>query len=148
MAKSKWSQVKARLELVEQWARAGLNDKQIAKNLGISESLIYVYKKEHPDFLESLRRGRESFLAEVENAFIKRALGVHYSESKIYIKETEGAVTRYVEKSEKYLPPSVGACFILLKNKDRENWSNNPTQEDLDRERMEFEIDNARKRSF
>jgi predicted transcriptional regulator len=148
MAKSKWPQVETRLELVEKWARVGLSDKQIAKNLGISESLIYVYKKEHPDFLESLRRGRESFLAEVENALIKRALGVHYSESKIYIEETDGEVTRYVEKSEKYLPPSVGACSILLKNKDSGNWSNNPAQEDLERERLELEIEKQRKKDF
>jgi predicted transcriptional regulator len=148
MAKSKWAQVKARLELVEKWARDGLSDKQLAKNLGISESLIYVYKKEHPDFLESLRRGRESFLAEVETALIKRALGIHFIESKTYIKETDGEVTRYAEKSEKYFPPSVGACFILLKNKDRGNWSNNPVQEDLEREHLELEIEKQRKNNF
>jgi hypothetical protein len=79
---------------------------------------------------------------------IKRALGVHYSESKIYIKETDGEVTCYAEKTEKYLPPSVGACFILLKNKDRGNWSKNPAQEDLEREHLELEIEKQRKKNF
>jgi hypothetical protein len=148
MAKSKWPQVEARLELVEKWARAGLSDKQIAWNLGICRSTLDFYKRAHPDFLDTLRKGRESFLAEVENALIKRALGIHYEESKTYIKETAGEVTRYVEKSEKYLPPSVGACFILLKNKDRGNWSNNPAREDLDRERMKLEIEKHRKDNF
>ena len=40
MAKSKWeTHVKDRLLEVEGWARSGLTDEQIAKNLGIAYSL-------------------------------------------------------------------------------------------------------------
>ena len=35
MCKSKWNDVKDKLLLVEAWARDGLIDEQIAKNLGI-----------------------------------------------------------------------------------------------------------------
>lgn len=148
MAISKWPQVEARLDLVEKWARDGLSNKQIATNLGISKSVLYLYQKAHSDFLDSIKRGREPFLAEVENALVKRALGFQYEESKKYIKETDCEVTCYIEKTEKYLPPSVGACSILLKNKDRGNWSDNPVQADLDRERMEFEMETERKKNF
>ncbi len=39
MAKSKWTQVKHKLALVEKWARDELDEKQIARNLGISNKI-------------------------------------------------------------------------------------------------------------
>ena len=54
MAKSKWeTHVKDKLILVEAWARNGLTDEQISKNLGISKDTFYKYKKEHTDFSDS-----------------------------------------------------------------------------------------------
>ncbi len=38
MAKSKRPQVKEKLNLVEKWCRDGLDEKHVAKNLGISRS--------------------------------------------------------------------------------------------------------------
>ena len=81
MAKSKWeTHVKDKLILVEAWARNGLTDEQIAKNLGISKDTFYKYKKEHTDFSDSLKRGKEVIDIEVENALLKRALGYKYNE--------------------------------------------------------------------
>ena len=45
MAKSKWSDIKEKLILVECWARDGLTDEQISNNLGISTTTFYEYKK-------------------------------------------------------------------------------------------------------
>lgn len=148
MAKSKWPQVKDKLTLVEKWARDGLNEKQIAKNLGISRSTLDLYKREHSDFSDTIKRGKEPFIAEVENALAKRALGFRYEESKTYIKEEKGEVTRYTEKTEKYQPPDVAACNIILKNKDKGNWSDNPGKADLDREMLEFKKEMERLKVF
>lgn len=74
MAKSKWDEVKDKLILVEGWARDGLTELQIAKNLGISKSTLETYKKEHSDFLNALKRGKEVVDYEVENALLKKAL--------------------------------------------------------------------------
>lgn len=74
MAKSKWDEVKDKLILVEGWARDGLTELQIAKNLGISKSTLETYKKEHSDFLSALKRGKEVVDYEVENALLKKAL--------------------------------------------------------------------------
>lgn len=74
MAKSKWEQVKDKLILVEGWARDGLTDVQIAENLGISKDTFYEYKKKHPDFSDSLKKGKEVVDYEVENALLKNAL--------------------------------------------------------------------------
>ena len=58
MAKSKWPEVKEKLNLVEKWKRDGLTELQIAKNLGISKATLEEYKKIHPDFLAAIKRGK------------------------------------------------------------------------------------------
>lgn len=143
MAKSKWPQVKDKLALVEKWARDGLDEKQIAKNLGISKSTMETYKKEHLDFLDSIKRGKEPFIAEVENALAKRALGFFYEDSKTYIKEEDGKEVRYQEIQRKYQPPDVGACSIILKNKDKDGnggdgWANDPMKLEIDKALLEL----------
>lgn len=74
MAKSKWEQVKDKLILIEGWARDGLTDEQIAENLGISKDTFYKYKKQHTDFSDSLKKGKEIIDYQVENALLKNAL--------------------------------------------------------------------------
>lgn len=74
MAKSKWEDIKDKLTLVEGWARDGLTNEQIAHNLGISTALLYKYQKEHIEFLESLKKGKEVIDYQVENALLKKAL--------------------------------------------------------------------------
>lgn len=74
MPKSKWEDIKDKLTLVEGWARDGLTNEQIAHNLGISIALLYKYQKEHIEFLESLKKGKEVIDYQVENALLKNAL--------------------------------------------------------------------------
>lgn len=74
MAQSKWDEVKDKLILVEGWARSGLTDEQIANNLGINVATLYRYKKEHNEFCEALKKGKEVVDFEVENALLKSAL--------------------------------------------------------------------------
>jgi len=154
MAKSKYPDAKTKLLLVEKWARDGLSEKQIATNLGICKSTMEDYKKRHPDFLAALKKGKEPFLAEVENALAKRALGFEYTEEKTYIKKNDdGTTTQYKEIATKYYPPDVAACSILLKNKDKDEtgkskWSDNPGKLDLEREMAEFKKEIERIRTF
>lgn len=148
MAKSKWPDVKGKLILVEKWKRDGLTELQIAKNLGISKATLEMYKNQYPDFLDAIKRGKEPFIAEVENALAKRALGFEYEETKTYIKYEDGKEVKYQERSKKYYPPDVAACSILLKNKDRGNWSDNPMKIELDREMAEFKKEMERMKVF
>ena len=59
MAKSKWEQVKNKLTLIEGWARDGLTDEQIYKNLGIGKTTFYKLVKEHSELSEHLKKGKE-----------------------------------------------------------------------------------------
>lgn len=138
MARSKWHQVKAKLGLVEEWSRLGLTEQQISKNLGISRSTLNDFKNKHRELMEAIRKGREVAVAELENGLYKRALGFNYEETRVSIRVIDGREVRFTEKSTKYQAPDVGACIILLKNKDRPNWSNDPVKRDLEREIFQF----------
>ena len=62
------------LVLIGGWARDGLTDEQIASNMGIAVSTLYIWKKEHLEILEALKKGKEVVDYEVENALHKSAL--------------------------------------------------------------------------
>lgn len=138
MAKSKWPQVMDKLVLVQKWARDGLTEDQICKNLGISKNTMNDYKNRYPDFMNAIKRGKEICIAEIENALVKRAMGFEYEEVKTYIKREDGKETAYTEKTKKYQPPDVGACAILLKNKAPKEYTNDRAALDLKRQELEL----------
>lgn len=136
MAKSKWDDVKEKLILVEGWARNGLTDEQIAKNLGISIQTFYTYKKDHLEFFEALKRGKEVIDFEVESALLKRALGYEYTEvtkERVIRKDERGqpvtdihgfpcyemVVTKTVKKE---VVPDTTAQIFWLKNRKPKDW--------------------------
>lgn len=65
---------------IEGWARDGLTDEQIAKNVGISRSTLSEWKKKFSDISDSLKKGKDVADRQVENALFKRALGYEYTE--------------------------------------------------------------------
>ena len=60
--------------LLQGWARDGLTDEQIAKNMCISPSTLYEWKKKYSEISESLKEGKEIADYLVENALFKNAL--------------------------------------------------------------------------
>lgn len=55
------------------WARSGLTDKQIAKNIGIAESTLGKWKEKYPAIKATLKQGKEVADFIVENALFKKA---------------------------------------------------------------------------
>ena len=78
---------------LEGWARDGLTNEQIAKNIGIDERTLYRWKEKESLICHVLKRSREVVDFEVENALLKSAL--------------EGNVT---------------AQIFWLKNRKKEQW--------------------------
>lgn len=60
MAKGKYEKwlKEENLLLLEGWARDGLTDEQIAKNIGITVSTFYEWKKKYSEISESLKRAK------------------------------------------------------------------------------------------
>ena len=117
---------KDKLILLEGWARDGLTDEQIAKNIGIATSTFYEWKKKELEFSEALKKGKEVIDFEVENALLKRALGYEYEEETY----ENGILTKKVKKQ---VPPDTTAQIFWLKNRKPNTWKDK-VETDEDRE--------------
>lgn len=135
---SKWDTVKDKMKLVEKWARDGLTEEQIAKNLRISVTTLNRYKKEHAVVKAALKMGKDDLIVELENALVKKALGYEYEEKKVYTKNEDGKQTTYTEITKKHQAPDTGALMSLLKNKDPEHYTDNPQMLEIKRQELEL----------
>lgn len=112
---------------IEGWARDGLTDEQISKNIGISRSTLNVWKDRYSDISDALKRGKDVIDRQVENALLKRALGYEYEEVKE--KFEDGVITeRTVTKKE--VVPDTTAQIFWLKNRKPDKWRDKPGYED------------------
>lgn len=108
---------------IEGWAREGLNDVQIASNIGISLSTYYEWQNKYPDLSEAIKKGKAPVDLEVENALLKRALGYEYEETITEIEElAEGKQKKHVRKVRKHMPPDTTAQIFWLKNRRPGRW--------------------------
>ncbi len=121
----------------------GYTDKNLAAQFKVSEKTINVWKKQHPQFLQSLKKGKDEFDSQVvEQSLLKRATGYSYDEitkepaivdkgevDAADIPEGETAekaveeslvVTKIVRKG---IAPDVTAQIFWLKNRQPHRWS-------------------------
>lgn len=101
--------------LIEGWARDGLTDKDISQNIGISESTLNAWKKQFPEFSESLKKNKEVADRQVENALHKSAVGYYYEEDVV---TNQGDVVTV----KKYSKPNVTAGIFWVKNRMPDKW--------------------------
>jgi len=111
-----------KLLLLETWARDGLTDEQIAKNVGIAPKTLYRWKNKYSQISQSLKKGKEIIDYEAENALLKRAIGYEVEEVKTYIEDTSSGKKKKVEKTTKHIPADVTACIFWLKNRKPKEW--------------------------
>ena len=100
---------------IEGWARDGLTDEQIAKNMGIGYSTLQAWKSKYQDIQDAIKKGKEIVDRMVENALFKRAIGYRYDE----VTYEDGVEVKRVTKE---VVPDVGAQAFWLKNRKPEAW--------------------------
>ncbi len=125
---------------IEQMALT-MSEEQIAQTLGVGYSTFRRYKQAYEQLRAALKRGRKQLVIELKSNLIKKAKGFEYTETK-EIKEInpetgELEVVR-VETTKKYSSPDVAANNLLLKNYDKENWSNDPQMLALRKKEIEL----------
>lgn len=110
---------KDKLILLEGWARDGLTDEQIAKNIGINRTTLYDWKKKEINIADALKKGKEVVDFEVENALLKRALGytITIQEDKL---DKDGCV--HTLEREVHIPADTTAQIFWLKNRQTKKW--------------------------
>lgn len=121
MASNRWDQwlTEDGLLRLQGWARDGLIDKQIAKNMGVSLTTLKTWKSRFPELAEALRKSKEAADREVENALYKRALGywVDETETTTYADGTEKTVVKH-----RHIVPDTTAQIFWLKNRKPDEW--------------------------
>ena len=73
--------VAPRLKEVEDWAKIGVTEAVIARKLGISVRSLNTYKKQHKQFLQAIKRGREDLIIDVKLSMAQSAKGFYYKET-------------------------------------------------------------------
>lgn len=94
----------------------GATDEELGGFFEVDESTINNWKRDYPQFLESIKRGKIQADAEVAEKLFKRATG--YEHDSIHFSSYDGEVTE--TPFIKHYPPDTAAAFIWLKN--RRNW--------------------------
>jgi len=119
-----------RLVEIEGWARDGLTEEQIAKNLGVAYSTFRVYKDKYPALSAALKRSKAIADREVENALFKNATGYEYTEEqaiklkKVFYLDGKRHEEERVEVVEvkRYRFPDTTAQIFWLKNRKPKEW--------------------------
>lgn len=108
--------------MIEGWARQGLTDEQISKNMSISYSTFREWKKKYSALSAALKKGKTPVDFEVENALLKRAMGFEYEETETIIEEIDGKQRKRIKKIKKVALPETSAIIFWLKNRMPEQW--------------------------
>lgn len=111
------------LSMLEGWARSGLNDSQIAHNMGIAPETLCRWKSRFPQINQSLKKGKEVVDYEVENQLLKRAMGYEVTETR---EEVDNSGRKKTITTTRHVAPDVAAQIFWLKNRKPEKWKNKP----------------------
>lgn len=97
----------------------GATDKDMADFFEVCEATINNWKHDYPEFLESLKKGKQIADANVAEKLYHRATG--YEHKDIKFATYEGEITDSVEYTKHYAPDTTAAIF-WLKNRQSGKW--------------------------
>lgn len=96
----------------------GHTDAELASFFDVSEQTVNAWKHEHPEFLESLKKGKEIADGNVIASLYHRANG--YSHEEVDIKVIEGQIVQ--TPLVKHYPPDATSAIFWLKNRQPKKW--------------------------
>lgn len=112
------------IHLVYNLCLLGHTDAEIAKVFNVSEVTFNAWKKKYPEFLKSIKKGKDIADGEVVNALRQRALGYSHKEDKIFHNPGAPKGEKKVTTVEtiKHYPPDTAAAIFWLKNRKQVSW--------------------------
>jgi hypothetical protein len=96
----------------------GAIDKELADFFGVQEKTLNNWKHNHPEFLQSIKEGKEIADANVASRLYERAMGYSHPEDKIFNDNGEPMIV----PTTKHYPPDPTAAIFWLKNRRKEQW--------------------------
>lgn len=143
--------IEENIDKIEKLASEGKSNRQIADELGISQSTFYKYKTDKCD--EALKNGRKVIVEKLENTMLRSAMGftrkVKRYEKLKRVEYEDGRKLREYEdlveiEEEMYFKPDVTAGIFMLKN--WANYANEPLAIKLREEELKLQqqkVENA-----
>ncbi|MBO4120273.1 terminase [Cupriavidus gilardii] len=132
-------------EQARKLALMGATDKDLAAFFEVTERTINRWKKDYPEFCQSLTRGKVLADAEVAASLYERAVGFRHPDVSIHV---VGGKIRKV-KVERVYPPEVKAADLWLRNRRPDLWRRDPDPKDTDDDptpvRVVVQVTDARK---
>lgn len=113
------------VQLAENYSLLGATDKEMADFFGVTERTLSQWKKEYPEFLQSLKKGKNIADANVASKLYNRAIGYDYEEKHFETKPSKkDAPPELVEakRIKKHVPADTTAAIFWLKNRQPEKW--------------------------
>lgn len=97
----------------------GATDEDVARVMGVDINTINLWKRTHPEFMESMRRGKDLADARMAASLYKRGTGFWIDEEDIKI--YKGEIIRTPVR--KYYPPDSWAAYKWMTVRQRTKWS-------------------------
>ena len=118
---SKGRPTKYKAEYAEQARKLcllGATDTSLAEFFEVAERTINDWKAAHPDFLQSIKKGKEIADAEIASKLFHRASGYEHPEDDI--RSVNGVIV--ITPTVKHYPPDTAAAIFWLKNRQKAQW--------------------------
>lgn len=103
----------------------GHTDDELAEFFEVHVSTIHQWKLDHPDFSDSIKKGKDVADAEVSKSLYHRALG--YSHPDVDIKAVNGEIIE--TPVIKHYPPDATSAIFWLKNRQPKKWRDKQVME-------------------
>lgn len=103
----------------------GATDKELSEFFSVSEQTLNKWKKDFPEFLESLKKGKNIADANVASKLYNRAIGYDYEEKHYEKKQPKKDVPPELveaKRIKKHVPADTTAAIFWLKNRQPEKW--------------------------
>lgn len=100
-------------------ASKGFIDLEIAQSLMITESTLYEWKKEHPEFSEAITQGKALIDDMVEKSLFNRAVGCSIKETKVSVTKEGDVIETEIDRN---FPPDPTSMIFWLKNRRPKDW--------------------------
>ena len=109
---------------VEKLCKLGATDEEIADFFEISVATLNNWKREHPDFLASVKNGKILADANVANSLYQRAIGYEHDDEEIKVVSDGQGMGSSIQRVpiRKHYPPDPVSMIFWLKNRQKKLW--------------------------
>ena len=96
----------------------GAIDRELADFFDVPESTLNLWKKANPEFMESIKKGKDIADANVGDSLYQRATGYQHEDT--HVSNYQGDIT--LTKLTKHYPPDPTSMIFWLKNRRKKEW--------------------------